>query len=191
MALVVPIYAIMCINDYKKKLNKLIQLTDLIFKDFAEFAIPAMSDVFENIVSAVCVVFVGVSIDSMMKSGTLVGVSLISRWVFKWVSIEFVVVAMILVVASGIINSGSSISITTSKGWFALIVALKFISQVGYAVRISYEEYFARVKHYHPIMICGLEGCWSTFISAFILCQFHSIYQGQKEMEFMKTLLIH
>ncbi|KAK8841913.1 hypothetical protein M9Y10_026865 [Tritrichomonas musculus] len=190
MALVVPIYAIMCINDYKKKLNKLIQLTDLIFKDFAEFAIPAMSDVFENIVSAVCVVFVGVSIDSMMKSGMLVGVSLISRWVFhvhyalyKWVSIEFVVVAMILVVASGII--------TTSKGWFALIVALKFISQVGYAVRISYEEYFARVKHYHPIMICGLEGCWSTFISAFILCQFHSIYQGQKEMEFMKTLLIH
>lgn len=161
------------------------------FKDFAEFAIPALSDIFENIVSAVCVVFVSVSIDSMMKSGTLVGVSLISRWIFhvhyavyKWVSIAFVVIAMTMVGAAGIINSGSSVTVTTSKGWVALIVALKFISQVGYAIRISYEEYFARIKHYHPVMICGLEGCWSTFISAFI-------YLDLKEMEFMKIQLIH
>lgn len=176
MALAVPVYMFMCVHDYLKGDHKLILLTDLSFKDFAEFSIPALSDIFENIVSAVCVVFVSVSIDSMMKSGTLVGVSLISRFIFhvhyavyKWVSIGFVVMAMTMVGAAGIINSGSSVTVTTSKGWVALIVALKFISQVGYAIRISYEEYFARVKHYHPVMICGLECCWSTFISAFIL----------------------
>lgn len=174
MALAVPIYAIMTAIDASTGKNQLIKIRDLSFKDFCEFAIPAMSDIFENIVSAVCVVFVGVSIDSMMKSGTLVGVSLISRFIFhvhyalyKWVSIFFVVVALTMVGAAGIINANDSTTITTSRVWVAVIVVLKFISQIGYAIRISYEEYFARVKHYHPVMICGLEGCWSTAISAF------------------------
>ena len=175
MALMVFPYMVMVIFDRKNNPRQLKELTDLRFRDFCEFVIPALVDIFENIVSAVCVVFVSVSIDSMMKSGTLVGVSLISRWIFKvhypwykWISIIFVVIALTMVGAAGIINAGESTTISTSRVWVAVIIVLKFISQVGYAIRISYEEYFARVKGYHPVMICGLEGCWSTSISAFV-----------------------
>jgi hypothetical protein len=45
-----------------------------------------------------------------------------------------------------------------------LIIGLKLVSQMGYAVKISYEEYFVQKKFYHPIMICGVEGVWSFFI---------------------------
>ena len=175
MALATPIYVYMCWKDRKEGHNKLRPISDLSFKDICEFAIPAMSDLFEGIVSAVCIVFVGVSIDSMMKSGTLVGVSLISRFVFKvhfgtfkWFFIFWVVIALSMVGASGIISADDSTTIKGNAGVVTIIIILKFISQVGYALKISYEEYFVQKKNYNPVMICGIEGCWSTFVCAFI-----------------------
>jgi hypothetical protein len=78
-----PIYIVISYRARKQGNDKLILVHHLSCKEFCEFAIPAFSDAFEGIVSAVCIVFVGVLIDSMMKSGTLVGVSLISRWIFN------------------------------------------------------------------------------------------------------------
>ena len=167
-----PLYVVYSVIKRRKGDTSLIMIHHLTCKQFSEFAIPAFADWFEGIVSAVCVVFVGVSIDSMMKSGTLIGVSLIARWIFKqhyhtwqWISIAGVVVALTMVGASGIINSGESETVTTSKVWVAVIIVLKFVSQVGYAVKISYEEYFVQKKGYHPVMICGVEGFWS-----FVMC---------------------
>ena len=175
MALATPIYLILCARDRSRGENKLKLISELSVKDIFEFAIPAFSDLFEGIVSAVCIVFVGVSIDSMMKSGTLVGVSLISRFLFKvhfapfkWFFIVWVVIALTMVGASGIISADDSATITGSTGVVTIIIILKFVSQVGYAVKISYEEYFVQKKGYHPVMICGLEGCWSAGICAFI-----------------------
>ncbi|OHS99401.1 hypothetical protein TRFO_34118 [Tritrichomonas foetus] len=175
MALALPIYLGMCIKDRISGENKLKLVSELSFKDICEFAIPAISDLAEGIVSAVCIVFVGVSINSMMKSGTLVGVSLISRFMFKvhfaaykWFFIVWVVIALTMVGCSGIISAEDSTTITTGRIWVAVIIILKFITQVGYAIKISYEEYFSQQKGYHPVMICGIEGCWSTAICAFI-----------------------
>jgi hypothetical protein len=172
-----PIYMVMSYRAHKRGDDTMVMIHRLSCKAFCEFAIPAFSDAFEGIVSAVCIVFVGVSIDSMMKSGTLVGVSLISRWLFhqhyhtwQWWSIAGVVVALTVVGASGIISAGSSETIRTDRLWVSVIIILKFVSQVGYAVKISYEEYFVQKKFYHPIMICGVEGFWS-FVMCGLICQ--------------------
>lgn len=157
------------------------------FKEYCEFAIPAFSDSFEGIVSAVCIVFVGVSIDSMMKSGTLVGVSLIAKFIFhqskpayQWASIVLVVIALTMVGAAGIINADSSTTIRTSKIWVAVIIVLKFISQVGYSVKISYEEYFTQRKTYHPILVVGMTGLWSTIMCGGILMPIAQFMPGEE-----------
>ena len=175
MALATPIYIYLCYKDKKNGTNALRPISDLSFKEIMEFLVPAMADLIEGIVSAVCVVFVGVSIDSMMKSGTLVGVSLISRFVFKvhfatfkWFFISWVVISLAMVGASGIISADDSETIKGDAGVVTIIIILKFFSQVGYALKISYEEYFVQKKHYHPIMICGIEGLWETFVCGFI-----------------------
>jgi hypothetical protein len=172
-----PIYMVMSHRAHKRGDTTWILIHRLSFKAFCEFAIPAASDAFEGIVSAVCIVFIGVSVDAMMKSGTLVGVSIIARWIFKqhyhtwqWWSIAGVVTALTIVGASGIISAGSSTTIKTSRLWVAVIIILKFVSQVGYAIKISWEEYFVQKKHYHPIMICGVEGFWS-FVMCGLICQ--------------------
>jgi hypothetical protein len=177
MMCALPIYVVHSIRERRKGNTSLMLVQELSFKAFCEFAIPAASDAFEGIVSAVCIVYVGVSIDSMMKSGTLVGCSLVSRWIFKqhyhtwqWIAITGVVISLTIVGASGIVASGSASTVKTSRGWVALIIVLKFISQVGYAIKISYEEYFVQKLHYHPIMICGVEGVWS-FIMCGLICQ--------------------
>jgi hypothetical protein len=51
-----------------------------------------------------------------------------------------------------------------------VIIILKFVTQVGYAVKISYEESFVQKKLYYPIMICGIEGFWS-FVMCGLICQ--------------------
>lgn len=161
--------------DKCDKLTDSIKITELTFLNFCEFAIPAIADVFEGIVSAITIVYIGASIDSMMKSCTLIGVSLISHFFFKkkfqlfqWTGIFIVIGALILVGAAGIINASLSSTIKASTGVAALIIVLKIVSQFGYSLKISYEEYFSQVRKYHPIMISGLEGCWCTIISAFI-----------------------
>ncbi|KAK8891270.1 hypothetical protein M9Y10_028477 [Tritrichomonas musculus] len=168
------LYMILKIDKFHK-LTDFIKITDLSFINFCEFAIPAIADVFEGIISAVTIAYIGASIDSMMKSCTLIGVSLISRFFFKkhfkkyqWTGIFLVIGALILVGAAGIINAHLSSTIKASAGVAAVIIILKIISQIGYSIKISYEEYFTQVKHYHPIMVSGLEGCWCTIISAFI-----------------------
>jgi hypothetical protein len=88
---------------------------------------------------------------------------------WQWWSIVGVVIALTVVGASGIISAGQSETIHTKRLWVAVIIILKFVSQVGYAVKISYEEYFVQKKFYHPIMICGVEGFWSFLMC--MICQ--------------------
>ena len=187
MALATPIYIFLCHRDRKGGRPTLRPISDLSFKEICTFAIPAMADLFEGIVSAICIAFVGVSIDSMMKSGTLVGVSLISRFVFKvhfgtfkWFFIAWIVLALTMVGASGILSANSSETIKGDAAVVTVIIILKFISQVGYALKISYEEYFVKKKNYHPILICGIEGCWSTFVCAFICMPIAQYLPGQE-----------
>ena len=187
MALATPIYIWLCYKDRKSGEHKLRPISDLSAKEIFEFVVPALADLIEGIVSAVCVVFVGVSIDSMMKSGTLVGVSLISRFVFKvhfgtfkWFFIAWVVISLAMVGASGIINADSSETIKGDAGVVTIVIILKFFSQVGYALKISYEEYFVQKKNYHPIMICAIEGLWETFICAFICLPIVYYIPGQE-----------
>jgi hypothetical protein len=181
-----PIYYFISWQHQRKGGSRFLYPHELRLKAFCEFAIPAFSDAFEGIVSAVCIVFVGVSIDSMMKSGTLVGVSLIARWLFKqhyhtwqWIAIVGVVISLTMVGASGIIASGNSTTVTTSRVWVVLIIALKYVSQVGYAIKISYEEYMVQKLDYHPVMICGVEGIWSFLMC--LVCQIAAQYMPGKE----------
>jgi hypothetical protein len=113
-------------------------------------------------------------------------VSLIARWIFKqhyhrwqWIAIVGVVISLTMVGAAGIIASGNSTTVTTARGWVVLIIGLKYVSQVGYAVKISYEEYFVQKLDYHPIMICGVEGIWSFLMC--LLCQIIAQYMPGDE----------
>jgi hypothetical protein len=38
------------------------------------------------------------------------------------------------------------------------------ISQLGYALRLSYEEYFVQKCFYHPALITGVEGFWGFLV---------------------------
>lgn len=181
MATATIIYFIMQI-----KYPELLKIQDLSFKDFCEFIAPALSDSFEGIVSAVCIVFVGNSYDSMMKAGTLVGCSLVARFVFKryyrphqWWSVIVVIVSLTMVGVAGVLNSDTE-TVTTPAVWVAVIMILKLVSQVGYAVKLSYEEYFQKEKHYHPVMVCGLEGCWSSFLCVFVCMPIAQYLPGEE-----------
>jgi hypothetical protein len=166
-----PIYAVYTCIQHRKGLTRWIGVHELSFKSFCEFAIPATADAFEQIVSAICILLVGASYDSMMKSGTLISVSLISRFVFKkhyytyqWLAIGIVLLSLTLVGLAGILASGHSDTIRTNRLWTAVILVLKLISQLGYALRLSYEEYFVQKCLYHPVMITGIEGFWGFLV---------------------------
>lgn len=188
LTVALPWYA--CLLRYSKNKDtdpRLKPFSSISFKEYLEFSIPAFSDSFEGIVSSICIVFVSVSIDSMMKSGTLVGVSLIAKFVFhqskptyQWVAIVFVVIALTMVGAAGIINSDEVVTVKTSKVWVAVIIVLKFISQVGYAVKISYEEYFTQKKQFHPILVVGMNGLWSTIMCGFIFMPIAQYLPGEE-----------
>jgi hypothetical protein len=148
----------------------------LSLKAFCEFAIPAFSDMFEQIIASVCIVFVGVSIDSMMKAGTLAGVCLINRFILKrrykpyqWVGIWGIMLALTLVGAAPVLAAEKSITIHVSAGIVAVIVVLKWVSQVGYGVKIAYEEHMSQELGYPEDMIVGVEGLWSALMC--VVCQ--------------------
>lgn len=152
------------------KNRELLRIQELSFSDFCEFIAPAISDALEGILSLVTVAFVGNSYDSMMKAGTLIGCSLLARFWFKryyyphqWWAIVVVILSITMVGCAGVLNSGND-TINTSPGVIAIILTLKIMSQIGYSVKLSYEEYFQKEKNYHPIMVCGLEGCWSSIV---------------------------
>jgi hypothetical protein len=107
----------------------------------------------------------------MMKSGTLISVSLAARFIFKqhygvyqWVAIGIVLFSLTMVGVAGVLGSESSDTIKTNKLWTGVILGMKLVSQLGYALRISYEEYFVQKKFYHPILICGAEGFWGFLV---------------------------
>lgn len=173
-----------------KKINKFpedVNITDLNFLQFLIFAIPAVADVFESIASAVTIAYIGPSIDAMLKSFTLVGASLISRFYFrrhfllyKWVGISLVIGALIIVACAGIFNASLSSTIQASPAVAALIIMVKIISQLGYAAKISFEEFFTQINGFHPMMISGIEGCWCTIIIAFICLPIAQYMPGEE-----------
>ncbi|KAH0785969.1 putative integral membrane protein [Histomonas meleagridis] len=155
---------------------------ELTFRQFCIYSIPSFADVFQGIVSTITVAFVGVSIDCMMKSATLIGVTLIARFYFKqpimghqWFATGIISISLIIVGASSIINSGQSQSIHVDQGGDLLIIFIKLISQLLYAVKISFEEFLTQQQNHHELLVTGIEGIWSTIFCIISVIAVHFI----------------
>ena len=138
---------------------------------YLEFAVPALFDLFQGIMSSITTIFIGVSVDYMMRGGTILGLALILSFKLgerftptEWLGMAIVTVSLILVGASSIINAGHSTTVLLNRGWTALIIALKCVSQIAYAIKLSYEHYFTHNRKFHPVLVVALEGSWSLYM---------------------------
>ena len=141
---------------------------------YLEFAVPAVFDLFQGIMSSITTIYVGVSVDYMMRGGTILGLAMILSLklneTFKpteWLGMGIVTFSLMLVGASSIINAGHSSTVLLSPGWTSLVIVLKCVSQIAYAIKLSYEQYFTHNRKFHPVLVVGLEGSWSAYM---ILC---------------------
>jgi len=126
--------------------------------------------------SSVTSLFVTVTINYMMKGGTLVGVTLISHFYFKdrykpyqWFAVALITLSLVLVGCSGIIAAGNTTTIIASRSMATIIIIIKFISQVAYAIKLAAEQYFTQNVHYHSMVVVGFEGSWNFLISCLII----------------------
>lgn len=154
-------------------------------KLFFSCAIPAFADVFQGIISTITIEFVGVSIHCMMKSGTLIGVTFISQFIFKkyvynyqWFSIGLIAIALVIIGLSSTINSNESDSIKVNEIWDVIIIILKLVSQFVYSVKICYEEYLTQKLNYDEVLITGVEGIWTMSFS-FLLVLISNFIPGK------------
>jgi hypothetical protein len=151
-------------------------VTSLPRKTMPMFFISGVFGLFQGVMSSIVTALVGVSIDYMMRSATLIGVCLIARFYFKrrfrrneWSGVALVGLAMLLVGVSGVLNAGNSVTILVSKRWAIVIIALKAISQLTYSIRLSFEQYFSQHERFDIMLISGLENLWAFVIGAFVL----------------------
>jgi hypothetical protein len=142
------------------------------FCSLCEFAIPAAADTIEAVVSVITITYVGLSFDAMMKSGTVVGASIIAWTVFKrhfhgwqWVGVVGVLIDLLVVGFSGLVPASQSSTTAALPGHVGLILLLKLFSEFLDSIKMSYETYFVQKLLYHPMIIYGAKGLWSLFMS--------------------------
>lgn len=183
MATSIFYYIIRCYRNRNNFTNILKVIT---LKEFFCYAIPAFADVFQGIISTITVEFVGVSIDCMMKGGTLIGVTVISQFVFKnhvfnyqWFSVGLIALSLVIIGLSSVINSNKTDIIKVDKCWDIIIIVLKLISQFVYSIKISYEEYLTKKVNHDEALITGIEGIWATLFS-FILVFISNFMPGKE-----------
>ena len=146
------------------------------FRNAVKLFIPGILELFQCLVSSITVAYIGVSIDYMLRSGTTIGVALISRFYFKRkfkayeiFSIIVVLIGMILIGVAGFLNNGTSSFSNVSKTALVAIIIVKLLSQIGYAVKLSIEEFMTQAEQIDSSFVSGMEGVWSFLVSAAII----------------------
>ena len=146
------------------------------FRSSLKLFLPGILELFQCLVSSITVAYIGVSIDYMLRSGTTIGVALISRFYFKRkfkayeiFSILIVLVGMILIGVAGFVNNGTSSFSNVSKIALIAIIIVKLLSQIGYAVKLSMEEFMTQAEQMDSSFVSGMEGLWSFLFSAIIV----------------------
>ncbi|OHT02414.1 hypothetical protein TRFO_30475 [Tritrichomonas foetus] len=167
MSLAIVVYVLLSIIN-SKQFPPIISIVKP--SQYLEFIIPGFFDLIQTFMSNITIIFVGVSVDYMMRGGTILGVALILNFKFKqefkkheWIGMGIVALSMCLVGLSSIINAGKSSTVLLSRKWTTAIIILKAISQIAYAVKLAYEQYFSQNCGYSPVLVVGLEGSWSLF----------------------------
>ena len=152
-----------------------------------EFALPGFFGLFQSAMSSVTIAVLGVSIDYMMRSATLVGVALIARFWFgqqfhtyESVGVVLVVVSLILVGIASVMNAGNSSTVLVSKGWAVVVLVLKTISQLSYSVKLSVEQFFTQQKRIHPAFVTGCESAWGFGIAVCLMLPIAHFMPGQE-----------
>ncbi|OHT04132.1 hypothetical protein TRFO_06441 [Tritrichomonas foetus] len=155
-------------------------------KTIFEFIISGFFDLFQGVMSSVTSALIGVSIDYMLRSATLVGVSLISCFYFnrrfkkyEWIGIGIVTISLILVGLSSVINAESSTTIHVSKKLATIILILKILSQTTYAIELSLDQYYTQIKGIHVMIVSGMQSFWAFLIGAFVLIPFANKIPGE------------
>jgi hypothetical protein len=141
-----------------------------------EFILPGFFGLFQGVMSSITSALIGVSIDYMMRSATLIGVSLIAKFYFnrvfevhEWTGMLLVAFSLALVGLSSIISAGTSLTILVPRKWVFVILVFKALSQVAYSVKLSIEQYYTQQRKVHPMAVTGFESFWAFVIGAFVL----------------------
>lgn len=131
---------------------------------------------FQGMMSSITSALIGVSIDYMMRSATLIGVSLIARFYFnrrfhnhEWTGMAIVALSLVLVGLSSVVSAGNSVTIHVSRPLAVLILILKAFSQAAYSVKLSLEQYFTQQKKMPALAVAGFESFWGFVIGACIV----------------------
>lgn len=159
-----------------------------LFSCFFSMFVPGILDLFQVCISCVTIAYVGLSIDYMLKSGSVVGVAIIAALVFKRKFKSYQIAGLVVVMISlfviglaSLLGAGRPVETNIPTKWVAVILFLKILSEFGYAGQMSYEQYFTQKKHLHPTHVTGLEGIWSFLIAALIILPVLNVTPGSSD----------
>jgi drug/metabolite transporter (DMT)-like permease len=140
---------------------------------------------FQGMMSSITAALIGVSIDYMMRSATLLGVSLIAKFYFKrqfksyeWAGMIVVAISLVLVGLSSVVSAGNSVTIRVSRKLAVLILILKALSQAGYSIKLSLEQYFTQQKKISSLAVSGFESFCGFLIGACVVLPIVNVGPG-------------
>jgi hypothetical protein len=143
---------------------------------FVTFSLPGFFGLFQGAMSSITAALIGVSVDYMMRSATLIGVSLIAKFFFKkefqkyeWAGMIIVALSLTLVGLASVLNAENSITVLVSRKWTIVILILKALSQAAYSIKLSIEQYYTQQFRIPPMVVSGLESLWGFAIGAIVL----------------------
>ena len=155
-------------------------------RSFFLLFLPAVFDIFQGIMSSVTTIFVGVSVDKMLRGATIVFTALISvarfrrrYWGYQWFGILVIVVSLFLVGLAAVLNSGSH-QYRMSKGTTAVIIAVKISSLAGYGFKLVIEEEAVTKRGIHHVLAVALEGTWSTLLCVVVCLPLFYFVKGKE-----------
>lgn len=161
-----------------------------------DFVIPGFFGLFQGIMSSITTTMLGVSIDYMMRSATLIGVTLIAVFWFhrrfqthERIGIIVVSLGLLFVGYSSILSAGNSSTIRVSKKWTVVILIFKVISQIAYAVKLSIEQHFTQQKKIPILLVTGLQSAWSAAIGAFVVLPLAHLMSGDEGNGFHENIV--
>lgn len=155
----------------------------LIFK----FVLPGFFGCFQGVMSSITIATIGVSVDYMMRSATLIGVTLVARFYFKrsftryeLTGVITVAISLILVGLASVLNAENSSTVMVSKKWAVVILIFKAISQFVYSIKLSIEQFVTQQRRMHPMLVSGFESTWEFTFGALIVLPLAHIMPGRE-----------
>jgi hypothetical protein len=152
------------------------QISILPLPRFVEFFLPGFFGLFQGAMSSITAALIGVSIDYMMRSATLIGVSLIAKFYFKkdfkvyeWTGMIIVAVSLTFVGLASVLNAENSVTVLVSRKWTIVILILKALSQAAYSIKLSIEQFYTQQRRIPAMLVSGLESLWGFMIGAIVL----------------------